>query len=154
MGNAIILYASMTGNTARMAEEIAKQLETLEVSLTVKNFNEDMIAIEDFLNYDMIFMGVYTWSAGDIPFETEDFFDQLPEVNLKDKICAVFGSADKAYGPLYGLAVTIFYEALEKQGATMVSDPFITDLQPDIKDIKQCRLLVDEAYRLLVNVKE
>src|SRR5699024_9076693 len=116
MKKSLIVYSSLTGNTIQLADEIKDRLKQNGIATDVKDFNAGEVVAEDLLHYEMVFVGVYTWAAGDIPFEAEPLFDQLSDLDLQGKICAVFGSADKAYGPLYGVAVELFYKELEKQG--------------------------------------
>lgn len=144
MANILMLYTSLTGNTEVMAEAVLEQLEKTNHQIVTKSFDEDPLQTEELLDYDAILMGIYTWVDGDVPFEMEDFFDELEDLNLKGKVCGVFGSADAGYEQ-YGTASEMLYEQLETQGATMIPDNIIVDLEPDDAELERCRKLVDTA---------
>src|SRR5699024_6655373 len=112
-----------------------------------KTFAAESIDASVLLHYDVIFIGVYTWADGELPLEAEDFFDNIYEVDLTDKVCGVFGSADTSYEE-YGTAVEIMHEELEEAGATMVSDGIIVDREPDEDELKRCAEMVDEAIQM------
>ncbi len=143
-----MLYTSLTGNIEIMAKEMINELKERNNEMIVKEFNDDSINVEMLLKYDIIFIGIYTWSAGDVPLEVEDFYDDLYNVNLKGKICGVFGSADSAYNK-YGTAVEMMYEQLESCGAKMVPDKLIVDLEPTSTELKCCKKLVNTAFNLI-----
>src|SRR5699024_8104582 len=130
MKNVLMLYASMTGNTELMADEMIKQLQENSVQPVVKTFADDDIEVGELSNYDVIFIGVYTWADGELPLEAEDFFDELHTMDLTQKVCGVFGSADTSY-EAYGTAVEIMHEELEEAGAKLVSDGIIVDREPE-----------------------
>lgn len=149
MSKTLILYSSLTGNTEMMTKEIIEQLNHQNIEFVKKDFNDESIDVRKLLNYDIIFIGVYTWSLGDVPLEVEDFYDNLYDLDLSGKVCGVFGSADIAYGNEYfGTAVNMIYEQLEKLGATMISDRIIVDLEPSKEELERCRKLVDAAYKM------
>lgn len=145
MGKVLFLYTSLTGNTETMAEEMLKQLEKYDHHVTAKSFAEDEVEVEELLNYDAIVIGIYTWVDGDVPFEVEEFFDDLEEIDLTGKICGTFGSADTDYEPLYGTATEMLHEQLESLGATMLEDNIIFELEPDEDELERSRKLIDSA---------
>src|SRR5699024_2549382 len=64
------------------------------------------------------------------------------------KVCGTFGSADREYEQ-YGTATEMLYDMLEEQGATMISDKVIVDLEPDDSEIERCRQLGDTAMDMI-----
>jgi len=148
LGNVLLLYTSLTGNTEMMADAVKEELEKYNHHLVVKSFAEDELETEEILDYDAILIGIYTWVDGDLPFEVEDFFDELEDLDLKGKICGVFGSADTGY-ELFGTANEMLYAQLESQGATMLPDNIIVDLDPDEGELERCRNLATEAIKYL-----
>ncbi|HLR09316.1 MAG TPA: flavodoxin domain-containing protein [Bacillota bacterium] len=149
MSKTLVLYTSLTGNTEMMAQAIIDQLETNRCEIVVKEFDNDPIDVQELSKYDAIFIGVYTWAAGDVPLDVEDFYDDLYNLDLTGKICGVFGSADSSYEE-YGTAVDMIYEQLEELGATMLEDRIIVDLEPNSEELKRCRRLADTACDMLV----
>ncbi|WP_449354014.1 flavodoxin domain-containing protein [Virgibacillus natechei] len=148
MSKILMLYTSLTGNTELMAEAIRKQLEQYDHQVVTKSFEDDEIETKEILDYDAILIGVYTWIDGDLPFEAEDFYDELYDMDLKGKVCGVFGSADTSYEQ-YGTAVGMVYEQLETLGASMVPDRIIVDLEPDLDELERCKKLVDTACEMI-----
>ena len=64
---ALLVYASMTGNTRDMADSVVEGLLEHFVAVEVK---EVTVATEADLDaYDNLVFGVYTWGDGDLPDE-------------------------------------------------------------------------------------
>lgn len=141
---ALVLYASATGNTELIANEVIHQLEKRHIAYDTKEFDFDEIRARELLDYDMILFGVYTWTDGDLPFEVEDFYDDLDVVQLDGKVCGVFGSGDSFYD-IYCGAVDLMYERFEELGATMVPAKLKVDLEPDDEDLALCDVFVETA---------
>lgn len=144
MGNILVLYTSLTGNTETMAEEMIARLEQYDHKLTAMSFGEDEVEAEQLMGYDAILIGIYSWVDGDVPFEVEEFFDDLMDLDLGGKICGAFGSADSGYEQ-YGTATEMLYDELEEAGATMLTDKIIVDLEPEDEELERCRKLADAA---------
>src|SRR5690625_570679 len=92
---ALIAYASLSGNT----EEVA---ELIEEEVSKQGFNADMFYIEPFgvdptniSDYNIIFLGTYTWDLGATPDEVKDF---VAEVGYKPDNIYVFGTGDTQFG--------------------------------------------------------
>ncbi|MBY7143825.1 flavodoxin domain-containing protein [Virgibacillus sp. NKC19-3] len=148
MSKVLMLYTSLTGNTEWMAEAILKQLEQYNHQVVTKLFEDNEIEPNEILDYDAIFIGVYTWVDGDLPLEAEDFYDKLYDMDLSGKICGVFGSADTSYEQ-YGTAVGMVYEQLEILGASMIPDRIIVDLEPNSEELERCKSLADTACEMI-----
>lgn len=148
MAKVLVVYASVTGNTEMMADIIIDSLKRNHIVCDVKIFDVDKIEGKDLLNYDYILMGTYTWSGGELPFEVEDFYDEIAEMNLKGKVCGVFGSGDHFYDEFCG-AVDLMYEVMEESGATMIPNKVKVDMDPEGEDILACERLVDEVCQVL-----
>ncbi|HLR02964.1 MAG TPA: flavodoxin domain-containing protein [Virgibacillus sp.] len=148
MGKVLVLYTSLTGNTEVMAEAVLNQLDQYDGQVVSKSFAEDALETEELLDYEAILIGIYTWVDGDLPFEVEDFYDELEDLDLTGKVCGTFGSADREYEQ-YGTATEMLYDMLEEQGATMISDKVIVDLEPDDSEIERCRQLADTAMDMI-----
>ncbi|AXI10063.1 flavodoxin [Oceanobacillus sp. 143] len=149
MSKILLLYASATGNTELMAKAMANHLRNNNNhDVVVKMFDYDEIEVKELENYDGILFGVYTWVGGDLPFEVEDFYDQLDGVNIKRKPFAVFGSADSFYDE-FGTALDLMYERFEKLGAVMVPEKLVVDLEPSQEDIKKSEQLSEKLLRLI-----
>src|SRR5699024_3683997 len=112
MGNILMLYASTTGNTELMAEAIVAYLENKQHQVIIKTFDFDPIDVEELLDYDAVLVGTHTWDDGDLPYEVEDFYEELDEVDITGQIAGVFGSADSFYDN-YGGAIDLIGVRLE-----------------------------------------
>jgi len=146
----LMLYASQTGNTELMAEAMSAFLEHNKIDVAMKTFDFDPIDVEDLKNYDAILIGTHTWDDGDLPYEVEDFYEELEDVNIENKLFAVFGSCDSFYDT-YGGAIDLMGERLEELGAAVVTPWLKVDLEPNKNDIISCENL---AEQVLLHMKE
>lgn len=91
---ALILYATYSGNTEEMAEIIEGFLQ--DEGLAVEGYDIFQRKNDfDFLSFDIIFLGSFTWDYGELPDEMTDF---LSGVQLDHPYVAVFGSGDTQFG--------------------------------------------------------
>lgn len=135
MPKALIVYASMTGNTKTGSDIIEDKLKELGVEVQAKNCTE--AKPEDFSDVDICVVGTYTYGEdADLPDEIIDFYEGLAQVNLKGKVFGVFGSGDTYYDK-YCKSVDDFEEQFLKTGATKGSESVKFDLRPDMRDLEQ-----------------
>ncbi|CAI8981669.1 MULTISPECIES: flavodoxin domain-containing protein [Bacillus] len=92
MAEILIAFASMSGNTESIADLIKVSLDAFNHEVELKEM-EGMDA-EELLEYDGIILGSYTWGDRELPFEAEDFHDDLEGIDLAGKKVAVFGSGE------------------------------------------------------------
>lgn len=131
-----LIYASMTGNTEEIAKIISDQVEKL--ALDVKTFHiefDDIMAL-DLKDYDAILFGTYTWGDGDLPFEVEDFYDDLADEDLTGKVVGLFGSCDSYY-PSYGAAIETMAQQFKAVGADVVEPLLKIELAPGPEDTER-----------------
>ncbi|MFD1039749.1 flavodoxin [Virgibacillus byunsanensis] len=138
MSKILMLYASTTGNTELMAEAMVDYLEQEQHEVVTKTFDFDPIDVEELLEYDGILVGTYSWDDGAIPYEVEDFYDEVEDVTITGKPIGVFGSADSFYDT-YGGAIDLMGKRLEELGAKVIPTRLKVDLEPDAKDVVQCQ---------------
>lgn len=137
MKRILMVYASMSGNTEIITDIIANQLRVLGYEIEIKSFDFDVIHIEDFNHYEAVVVGTYTWDDGQLPYEVEDFYIDLEEAPIQDKVFAVYGSADSCYDT-YGRAIDLVAEQAEKFGAYVLQERLKIDLSPDKNDEQRC----------------
>lgn len=143
MGKILMLYASTTGNTELMAEAMVAYMENKHhYQVVTKTFDFDPIDVEELLAYDAILIGTHTWDDGELPYEVEDFYEELDDVEITGRIFGVFGSADSFYDT-YGGAVDLLGDHLKNLGAKLVPQRLKVDLEPDREDIQRCEAFVD-----------
>jgi predicted ribonucleotide reductase-associated flavodoxin len=92
MDNAIIIYHSYTGNTEEVAEIIQKQLLSNGIQVDIHRVGSG--AIPDPANYDICFVGTFTWEEGSLPKEIEDYLDY----SVLPSNTAIFGTGDTQFG--------------------------------------------------------
>ncbi|GEM01838.1 flavodoxin I [Halolactibacillus halophilus] len=142
-----VAYASMTGNTESIADEIKSYLDEENLDYSVFHIPSDDFYAFDLVNYDVIFFGSYTYGDGDLPFELMDLYDEVEDEDLTGKRIGLFGSCDSFY-PLYGVALDQFKERFEFAGATVIGELVKVDLDPDDKDLELTRAMVDEVLAI------
>src|SRR5699024_5418749 len=115
MPKALIVYASLTGNTRECAEIIKEALE--ESGAEVELMESVYADPEDFLQADICLVGTYTYGIdGQLPDEMVDFYEELADVDLFGKVFGTFGSGDTFYEE-YCKSVDDFTEQFLKAGA-------------------------------------
>lgn len=142
-----IVYASMTGNT----EEISEILETKiqEAGYDVEREECSEVDADFFDDADACVVATYTYGDGELPFEFEDFFDELGEKDLSSKPFGVVGSGDKEYGDLFCKSAHDFVELLEKTGATKVAETVEIENNAEDEDVELLEKFVKELTKNL-----
>ncbi|MCP3028533.1 flavodoxin [Halobacillus sp. A5] len=143
MPKVVVLFTSMSGNTEEIAEIIEAQLQALNVSVSLVQIDIDEFEVEDLLSYDAILFGTYTWGDGDLPYELEDFYEELADIDLSGKEAALFGSCDSMY-PAYGGAVDKVEGQLTACGAKILLPSLKVELTPDEEDAERCRQFAED----------
>lgn len=94
MEKAIVIYGSSTGNTEKLAQILAKDLEQ-RFSVTLKDVVD--AKPKDMEDKDLIILGSSTWNDGELQEDFQDFYDEMDSVDLKGKKAAVFGAGDSSW---------------------------------------------------------
>lgn len=129
MSTALIVYASLTGNTEETANLLSKALISLGVETTVRECTQ--VSASDFLEYDMCVVATYTWGReGELPDEIDEFYEELENIDLSGKTFGVLGTGEKIYD-YYCKSVADFHEQFLKTGAIAGSSPLKIESFPD-----------------------
>lgn len=140
MTQALIVYASLTGNTEEIAEITAEFFEAAGVDVDVVECVQADPA--DFEDYDYCIVGTYTYGVdGDLPDEIMDFFEEMEEIDLTGKVYGVVGSGDTFYDD-FCTAVDDFEVQFAKTGATKGATGVKVDLNAEEEDIENIRVFV------------
>ncbi len=132
MEKTLIIYASMSGNTEDIAKLIGNSLE--EKAMIEVTYEEiENCSMEQLLQYDRILLGSYTWGDGDLPYEAEDFYDELEDADLTGKKIGCFGSGDHAY-PKFCEAAALFSERFKHTGASVFSELLKIEGSPETEE--------------------
>ena len=122
-----IVYASMTGNTEEISEILEEQFQEAGVEVE----RED------------------TYGDGELPFEFEDFFDELTEKDLTGKPFGVVGSGDREYGEFFCKSAHDFVGAFEKAGAKKVAETVEIENNAEEEDIEMLKTFVKSVATTL-----
>ncbi|MGL5899000.1 MAG: flavodoxin [Lactobacillaceae bacterium] len=133
MTNALVVYASITGNNEEVAEIVNEELKRLKVNSTLKEIS--ITNADEFENVDICVVCPYTYGEGDLPEEGMDFYEDLPTLNLKGKVFGCAGSGDTYYEE-FATAVDDFANAFIKAGAKKGAENLKIDLAVDENDLK------------------
>lgn len=130
MTKALIVYASMTGNTEECVEVVEEALEDLGVEVDVEeSVDADPLDFED---YDICLVATYTYGPdGNLPDEILDFYEELEDIDLSGKVYGCFGSGDTFYTGKYCQSVIDFDLQFQKTGAIKGSENVFVQLNPD-----------------------
>lgn len=139
-----IFYASSTGNTSFVAQEIANELN-------IKNlYDLSSIDINKIVDYKKIIFGISTWGDGDLQDDWDDIFKEFCKLDFTNKTVALFGLGDQeSYADTFVDALGILYEQLKKQNANIVGywdrvHEYDFDESKAILDDKFVGLVLDE----------
>ncbi len=118
----LVMYYSKTGNTKKLAEEIARGVREVEnVKCVLKPVAD--ITKDDFLNSDGIIAGSPVY-FGTMAAELKGVFDRFVDIRAKmeDKIGAAFATSGGASGGKETTIISII-EAMLIYGMIVVGDP-------------------------------
>ncbi len=120
-----IFFGTDTGNTRKIAKEIAKKIG--DEAAKPLNINRSNVA--EMLEYDFLILGLPTLGDGELPgltagAESESWEEFLPDLSSEDltgKTIALYGLGDQVgYPDNFVDALGILYEELEDSGAIFV----------------------------------
>lgn len=137
-----IVYASMTGNTEGISEIIEDQF--IDAGLEVEREECTDVDPDFFEDADICIVATYTYGDGELPFEMEDFFEDLEDEDLEDKLFGVVGSGDTEYGEYFCQSARDFVEQFKKTGATEGAEMVEIENEADGEDTECLQAFVDQ----------
>ena len=146
-----VFYASMTFNTEAIADLIIEELEKQNHEVEVKNL-VDVDSAAELLDYDLTYVGMYTWGDGEYPDECLDVTDELEQMDLKKHPFALFGSGDTAYPEFCG-ALDLLKDLIEGQGGVTVGEPLRIEFDPEPEDEEAIQQFVAETVAKVEKIK-
>lgn len=133
---ALVVYASLTGNTEEMAFLLGKELKKLNIETEVEECMQ--LYPDEFEEVDICVVATYTYGTdGDLPDEILDFYDDLAEVDLSGKVFGVLGSGQDFYEH-FCRSVDDFEKQFKKTKAVQGTDSLKFEL--NVKDNEINRL--------------
>lgn len=139
---AAIIYASITGNTNVLAEQVYQEMHASGISA-------DLIAIDDFdydtlTNFDIVVVGTYTWDNGEIPLEMDELYTAFETQQVKHIRTGIFGTGDSFY-PYYCGAVDLFRDMLYVH--TDLTVTLKVELMPQQNDYSRVKQFCDRFVK-------
>lgn len=158
MPKVLIIYFSRSGNTAKMAQEVAKGIKEEKVDVDLNKVKD--VTAKELLNYDGIIVGSPTY-YGSMASEIKSLLDESVEFHgqLDGKVGAAFSSAANIGG---GNETTI----LDIIGAMLIHGMIIQGDasgdhygavsigSPDARVRRQCQRLGQRTARLLKRISK
>ncbi|MCS0787573.1 flavodoxin [Cytobacillus firmus] len=141
-----VFYASMSGNTEAIADIISGELKDQNHDVDLEDFMSVQNAAK-LLNYDLTFIGLYTWGDGDYPDECLDMIEEIEQLDLENHPFAIFGSGDTSFPEFCG-ALDHLQRLIEEQGGTVVGNPLRIEFNPEPEDEEEIKKFVSEALML------
>lgn len=138
-----VAYVSLSGNTEAIADVIVEVLKEKKIEFELI----DLISIDsayELVEYDMVFLGMYTWGEGDYPDEVLDLTDEMETMEFNGLPFVLFGSGDSSYDEFCG-ALDHLDILLKTQGALIAAPPIKVELNPDADDSEFIKKHVEEA---------
>lgn len=133
----------MTGNTEGISEIVEDAFK--EKGLDVERIEAEDADSDFFEDADICVVATYTYDDGEIPFDFEDFYDDLADEDLSGKIYGVVGSGDSELYPDYFCqAAEKFDEDFAKTGATKGSEVVKIENAADDDDAARIKKFVEE----------
>ncbi|MBO0479181.1 flavodoxin [Vagococcus fluvialis] len=143
-----IAYASNTGNTEGISEYLEEAFEELGVAVEREEAGD--IDSDFFEEADIAIVATFTDGDGEIPFDFEDFYEEIVDEDLDGKLFVVVGSGDSELYPDYFCqAAFSFEEALLKTGATKAHETLTIENDAESDDIEKINKLAKEVIEQL-----
>ncbi len=149
-----IFYASAGGNTKLIADALKEAYEVEDDDCIL--MEDDFDSVDQFENYDVLFLGSSTWGQGDVHFSWVDPLFEITsqKISFEGKTIALFGAGDaKTHGEHFCSALGKFYQIFSKTGAKIVGfvdkEDYIFESSIAIIGDRFCGLAIDN-----INEKE
>ena len=116
-----IFYASAGGNTKLIADALKEAYEVDDDDCIL--MEDDFDSVEQFEDFDVLFLGSSTWGQGDVHFSWVDPLFEITsqKISFEGKTIALFGAGDaKTHGEHFCSALGKFYQIFSKTGAKIV----------------------------------
>ncbi len=128
MSKVLISYATMSGNTQKVAVHIGEELKKNMSDIEPKLVDMMELTEELFAEFDLIILGSSTWTDGEFNPISLEFFNQLQgsTSDLSRFHFAVFGLGESYY-PEFCTVVEKMTEILKAKNAIIVGNPLKLD---------------------------
>jgi len=115
-----IFYGSWMNNTKEAANRIKAELETL-TNQRVDVFDIAHTRLKEMERFDRVLIGIPTWDIGNLQRDWESAMPQFADLNLSDRLVALFGCGDQqGYPDTFMDGIGILGHHARTCGATIV----------------------------------
>ena len=143
-----IAYASNTGNTEGISEYLEEAFE--ELGADVEREEAGDIDSDFFEDADIAIIATFTDGDGEIPFDFEDFYEEIVEEDLDGKLFAVVGSGDSELYPDYFChAAFLFEKVMSQTGAIKAYETLTIENDAEGEDVENINKLAKEVLEKL-----
>lgn len=112
-----LFYGSSTCYTEMAAEKIRDFIG--DDLVTLHNLKDDPPQLME--QYDMLILGIPTWDFGELQEDWEAIWSDLPALNLRDKVVALYGMGDQGeYSEWFLDALGMLHNLLAPMGVKFV----------------------------------
>lgn len=116
-----LFYGSTTCYTEMAAEKIQAQLNSLFEAQVVDIHNIKDVSLNHTAQYDILIFGISTWDFGELQEDWESMWDDVHQLNLKDKIVALYGLGDQyGYADWFQDALGMLHDAILPSGPKII----------------------------------
>ncbi|MCG8452274.1 MAG: flavodoxin domain-containing protein [Spirochaetales bacterium] len=143
---ALIIYGSSKGRTARIAQQIGQAFAESDITYTLKNVFE--ARPEELSQYAFVILGSSTYGQGDLQRDFLDFERGMDDLDLTSIHGAVFGSGNSRY-TYFAEAVDILEAKIKILNGRLLLPSLKQDMMegsPDSPDVTQW---IQELVRLI-----
>lgn len=115
-----LVFGTETGNTEHIAELIQKEWGDGEIEESKNIFDIDL---DYFDQFNVLILGIPSWYDGQLQGDWEAIFDDLDEVNFKNKAVAIYGLGDQQdWGDYFVDALGELAQKIQGLGATLIGE--------------------------------
>ena len=143
-----LFYGTTNGTTAEIASRIKAQFEQ-QFHQPVELLNIAEYYLEELVDFELIILGIPTWNYGQLQRDWEAIFEEFDEVDLSEKLIAIFGLGDQAgYPNTFADAMSFLADKVRERGATVVGavpmDGYDFQQSWAVEDGKLLGMVIDE----------
>jgi len=116
-----LFYGSTTCYTEMAAEKIQASLNQHLGEECVDMFNIKDVGLEKTEQYSVLILGISTWDFGEIQEDWESQWQDIRQLNIEDKIVAIFGLGDQlGYADWFQDALGMLHDEVVAKQATVI----------------------------------
>ena len=109
------------GSTTCYTEIVAEKIQALIGADIVELNNIKQVPLSAMANYDILILGLSTWDFGEIQEDWEAHWDDISQVDLSNKIIAIYGMGDQiGYAEWFIDAVGMLHDVIAAQNTVRV----------------------------------